>query len=206
MVNIQGNTMKNTLDEKDFEVAAQRIGVESATVRAVAEVETCGSGGFLPDGRAVILYEGHVFWRRLKLYGLNPVDYMRGNEDILHVEWTRRFYRGGAKEYERLERAMKIHKRAALESASWGMFQIMGFNHEKCGCADVNEFVHRMNTTPREQLLLWSKFMQHEGLDECLRQHKWSLFALRYNGKGYKVNRYDERIRKAYLKYSKNNL
>lgn len=197
--------MKNTFDEKDFEMAAQQIGVEPAAVRAVAEVETSGRGGFLPDGRAVILFEGHVFWRRLKLYGLNPVDYMRGNEDILHVEWTRRNYKGGAREYERLERAMKIHKCAALESASWGLFQIMGFNHEKCGCADVCEFVERMQASSMEQMLLWVKFLKREGLDECLRHHKWALFALRYNGKGYKVNRYDERIRKAYLKYSKNN-
>ena len=86
--------MKNTFNEKDFETLAQRIGVEPAAVRAVAEVETKGRGGFLPDGRAVILFEGHVFWQRLKLYGLNPVDYMRGNEDILHLEWTRRHYRG----------------------------------------------------------------------------------------------------------------
>lgn len=198
--------MKNTFEGIDFETAAQRIGVEPAAVRAVAEVETSGRGGFLPDGRAVILFEGHVFWQRLKLYGLNPVDYMRGNEDILHVEWTRRYYRGGAKEYERLERAAKIHKQAALESASWGVFQIMGFNHEKCDCGDVQEFVRRMSENMKEQVDLWIEFMRHEGLDECLHRHKWALFALRYNGKGYKTNRYDERIRKAYLKYSQNNL
>ena len=200
------NTMKNTFEGVDFKAVAQRIGVEPAAVRAVAEVETCGRGGFLSGGRAVILFEGHVFWRRLKLYGLNPVDYMLGNEDILHMEWTRRHYRGGIREYERLERAMKIHKQDALESASWGVFQIMGFNYEKCGCEDVHEFVERMGRNLNEQVDLWAEYMRHEGLDECLRRHKWSLFALRYNGKGYKVNRYDERISKAYLKYSKNNL
>ena len=195
--------MKNTFDEKDFEAVAQRIGVEPAAVKAVAEVETCGRGGFLPDGRAVILFEGHVFWQRLKLYGLCPVDYMRENEDILHVEWTRRHYRGGAKEYDRLVRAMKIHKQAALESASWGMFQIMGFNYKLCGCDTVQEFVDRMNMSSGEQLSLWCEFMKNTGLAHCLKYHKWALFALRYNGKGYKVNKYDKRLKEAYEKHKR---
>lgn len=195
--------MKNTFNENDFETLAQRIGVEPAAVRAVAEVETKGRGGFLPDARAVILFEGHVFWQRLKLYGLNPVDYMRGNEDILHLEWTRRHYRGGVREYERLARAMKINKQAALESASWGVFQIMGFNHKLCGCDTVQEFVDRMNKNSGEQLSLWCEFMKNTGLAHCLRHHKWSLFSLRYNGKGYKVNKYDKRLKEAYEKYKR---
>ncbi|MBU7571486.1 MAG: DUF3380 domain-containing protein, partial [Flavobacterium sp.] len=30
----------------------------------------------------------------------------------------------------------------------------------------------------------------------------WAEFALRYNGKGYKTNRYDEKLMKAYARYS----
>lgn len=196
--------MKNTFNENDFVAVAQRIGVESAAVRAVADVETNGRNGFLPDGRAVILYEGHVFWQRLKLYGLNPADFMCGNEDILHLEWTRRHYKGGSKEYERLERAVKIHERAALESTSWGVFQIMGFNHKLCGCDTVQEFVKRMNESSAEQLSLWCEFMKNTGLAHCLKYHKWELFALRYNGKGYKVNKYDKRLKNAYEKHKRN--
>lgn len=125
--------MENTFRKEDLDDAARRLGIETAAVKAVIDVETGSRGGILPDGRAVILFEGHVFWRRLKLYGINPVDNFRGNEDILHLEWTCRNYKGGAGEYERLERAMKIHRNAAWESASWGVFQIMGFNYRKCG-------------------------------------------------------------------------
>lgn len=195
--------MENTLKENDYRAVAELLGVETAAIKAVVEVETGGRGGFLPDGRPVILFEGHVFWQRMKLYGLNPTDFMSGNEGVLHPNQTRRFYRGGVYEYDRLERARTIHERAALESASWGLFQIMGFNHEMCGCRSVNEFVCRMGVSEQEQLLLWAEFIRKIGLDGCLRHHKWELFAMRYNGRGYKANRYDKRLIEAYLKHKR---
>ena len=195
--------MENTLKDEDYRWVANAMGLEPAIVKAVIEVETGKRGAFVAPMKPVILFEGHVFWRRLKLYGLDPVDYMRGNEDILHVEWTRRNYKGGLKEYERLERARKIHHDSALESTSWGLFQIMGFNYEKCGCNNVNEFVEKMCSGIRGQLTLWAEFLHRNGLDECLRNRRWSLFALRYNGRGYKVNHYDKRLKMAYLKYKK---
>ncbi len=196
--------MKNTLNENDYAQVADVLGVEKAAVKAVVEVESGNRRGFIEDGRPLILFEGHVFWQRLKLYGLNPVNFIRGNEDIVHLEWTRRHYKGGTREYERLERAMKIHERAALESTSWGVFQIMGFNHKLCGCDTVQEFVDIMNSGIGEQLMLWCEFMKNTGLAYCLRYHKWALFALRYNGKGYKANKYDKRIKKAYEKHKRN--
>ena len=195
--------MENTFRKEDLDDAARRLGIETAAVKAVIDVETGSRGGILPDGRGVILFERHVFWRRLNLYGINPVDNFRGNEDILHLEWTCRNYKGGAGEYERLERAMKIHRNAAWESASWGVFQIMGFNYRKCGCADVAEFVERMGQGMKSQLEMWVQFMKHEGLDECLKHRQWSLFAFRYNGRSYKANRYDKRLKNAYEKYRK---
>lgn len=195
--------MKNTLNENDYAQAADVLGVEKAAVKAVVEVESGNRRGFIEDGRPLILFEGHVFWQRLKLYGLNPVNFIRGNEDIVHLEWTRRYYKGGAKEYERLERAMTIHERAALESTSWGAFQIMGFNYKLCGCEDVRELVEKMSKGSNEQLMLWMRFMKNTGLSYCLKYHKWALFALRYNGKGYKANKYDKRIKKAYEKYKR---
>lgn len=198
--------MKNTLKDENYIEAATVLDLEPAVVKAVIDVETGGRGSFAAPGKPIILFEGHVFWQRLKLYGMTPMDYMRGNEEILHQEWTRRYYRGGLKEYDRLERAVKIHRTAALESTSWGLFQIMGFNYGKCGCGDVLEFVDRMSESAKEQLLLWVRFMQQEGLDECLRRHKWALFALRYNGRGYKANRYDKLIEKAYIRYKSSNM
>lgn len=193
--------MKNTLNSEDYKRAAELLNLDPAMVKAVVEVETGDRGGFVTKGKPLILFEGHVFWRRLKLYGVNPVDFMRGNEDIMYVEWTRRHYKGGLKEYDRLDRAMKIHREAALESASWGVFQIMGFNYKLCGCETVDEFVTKMKESPVAQLLLWCEYLRLTGMAKCLQFKKWGLFALRYNGSAYRENRYDEKLKRAYLKF-----
>ncbi|MBL4709148.1 MAG: DUF3380 domain-containing protein [Flavobacteriales bacterium] len=100
---------------------------------------------FLSDKRPKILFEGHVFWRQLKALGIDPNEYVMGNEDILYLKWTREHYKGRAKEYNRLNRAKEIHDKAALASASWGTFQIMGFNYGACGFSNVKSYV-KLNT------------------------------------------------------------
>jgi len=42
-------------------------------------------------------------------------------------------YKEGEAEYERLLRARRINEDAANASTSWGLFQIMGFNHAAWG-------------------------------------------------------------------------
>ena len=103
------------LSESDLKTVAKDLGVELAIVKAVNEVKSSGQG-FSAD-KPKILFEGHIFWRQLKKYDLNPNDYKEGNENILYSSWTRQHYYGGAKEHERLENAIKIHKNAALESS-----------------------------------------------------------------------------------------
>ena len=44
-------------------------------------------------------------------------------------KWTKSHYKGDMGEYERLKKALAIHEKAAACSASWGLFQIMGFNY-----------------------------------------------------------------------------
>ena len=62
--------------------------------------------------------EGHIFWNELKKRGKNPEDYTTYNEDILYPKWSKEHYKGGIKEYERLERAIAIDEEAAISSAS----------------------------------------------------------------------------------------
>lgn len=58
------------------------------------------------------------FWNELKKRGKNPEDYTTYNEDILYPKWSKEHYKGGIKEYERLERAIAIDEEAAISSAS----------------------------------------------------------------------------------------
>ena len=115
------------LNENDFIRCANSIGTDIFTIKAVCEIESGGSG-FISPGKPKILFEGHIFWKELKKAGLNPENYTHDNEDILYKSWDRTKYHGGSSEYDKLERAINIDRCCALKSASWGLFQIMGYN------------------------------------------------------------------------------
>lgn len=194
------------LQHEDYEDAAAALGVDKATIMAVCDVETSGSG-FLPSGRPKILFEGHVFWSELQKINLNPREFVAGSEDILYQKWTRDHYLGGGGEYTRLKRAMEIHEAAALKSASWGLFQIMGFNHAVCGFETVHAFVSAMYESERRHLLAFCGFVlltacNGKPLIQYLREKDWSGFARGYNGPGYKANQYDVKLASAYRNHS----
>lgn len=188
------------LSEKDLEDFAHYYDLELALVKAVNEVESAGKG-FLIDGKPKILFEGHVFWKELKKRGLNPQNYVAGNENILYPTWTKIYYEGGVKEHDRLSKAMKINKEAALSSASWGCFQIMGYHAESLGYISVESFVEKMKLHEREHLKAFGKFLEVNNLIRHLKSKNWAEFARKYNGSGYAQNKYDIKLQKAYEKY-----
>lgn len=190
------------LCETDYAEAARTLDVEVAVLKAVEEVETGGGGGFIQIGYPTILFEGHIFWNQLKGRGLNPEDYVAGNEDILYPNWTKKFYKQGMAEYDRLNRAKNINETAALCSASWGMWQIMGFNYAVCGCNTVFDFCTEMQLNEGTQLNLFTAFLRTNGWDKYLRDKNWSEFARHYNGPSYKDNQYDAKLSQAYKKHA----
>lgn len=189
------------LTDEDYAAIATQAGIEEAALRAVVEVECSSRGGFLADGRPRILFEGHIFWQRLKKRGIDPTTLAPLHPDIIYPRWVRTHYRGGTGEWERLERACRISTGAALESASWGMMQIMGFHWATCGCSSVEEFRELMGRSERWQMTLAMRFLEKSGIVVHLKRKDWRNFALRYNGSGYKANRYDEKLEAAYHKF-----
>lgn len=189
------------LTEEDIKLAAQLLDVEPAALKAVKEVESGRLGGFLASGKPVILFEGHIFWSQLKKKGISPETYAKGNEDILYPKWDKSHYKGGEAEHTRLERARKINRDAADASASWGMFQIMGFNHVACGEKTVAGFVEMMQKSELHQLLLSARFIRSGGMLPALQVKNWADFAKRYNGPAYAQNKYDQKLAAAYQKF-----
>ena len=187
------------LSEKDLQAVADDLGVELAVIKAVNEVESSGQG--FSGNKPKILFEGHIFWRQLKKHGLDPNNHKAGNEDILYSSWTREHYIGGEAEHTRLKKAKLVHEDAALESASWGLFQIMGFHWESLGYESVKEFVKLMNKSEGEHLKAFGRFIIANNLARYLKNKDWASFARRYNGPGYKQNKYDEKLARAYNKY-----
>ena len=191
------------LIDEDFTQVAELLGCEPAALKAVQQVETGGRGGFFSPGRPAILFEGHIFWTQLKKRGSNPEDYVKGNENILYPIWDKGHYKGGIGEYDRLEQARKINREAADASASWGMFQIMGFNYAACGEESIESFVRSMCESEFKQLLLTANFIKKNSqMLQALQARDWAVFAKCYNGPAYAQNRYDVKLEAAYQKYS----
>lgn len=181
--------MKPVLTEADFTRAATAIGCSVAAIKAVCAVEA-PRGGFLPDGQPTILFERHKFSQR------TGGKFDKQAPDISNPK--RGGYLGGATEHGRLQKAAALDRTAALESASWGKFQIMGFNWKACGFTSVQAFINAMYESEGAQLDAFIGFVKSEGLADELREHRWADFARRYNGADYAVNRYDTKLAAAY--------
>ena len=201
-----GRMEEKFLKEQDMMDLANELGIELAVVKAVNAIESSGRG-FTIDGRTKILFEGHVFWKQLIARNINPEDFVKGNENVLYPKWTKKHYVGGKAEYDRLDKAIAISKskdvaEAAYASASYGLFQIMGFHYKSLGFDDIIAFVGTMKENEGEHLKVFAKFIKVNNLIKYLKNKQWADFALRYNGTGYKANKYDEKLAKAYEKYN----
>jgi hypothetical protein len=192
---------KNQLSQNDFEQAALALSVPVATVKAVTEVESRGNG-FYANGHPVILFERHIMYRRLKDYiGKQRADaFTKSNPNIVNP--ISGGYRGGVAECERLDEAAKIDRTCALESASWGLFQIMGFHWRPLGFESVQEFVNSMYRDEASQLDAFVRFVKaNPGIWWALKARDWAKFARNYNGPNYAANHYDSKIAAAFKRF-----
>jgi hypothetical protein len=194
--------MPGKLTDVDYVAAAKLLKCDVAAIKAVAEVESSGDG-FLTDGRVKILFEGHQFFKFTK------GAYAVSHPTICYKKWTSQFYTKGptadvrgAGELARLAEAMSLNKTAALMSASYGKFQIMGFNFAVAGFVNVDDFYKAMQVSEAEHLTAFCNYIKGNSIDDELRSHNWAGFAFRYNGEGYKKNQYDTKLAKAHKKYS----
>ena len=190
-------------NDRIAEIARQHS-INPASLLAVKLVESGVGGGFLPSKRCKILFEGHQFYEELKKKGnKNLPQLLKVAPDIVYTTWNRAKYKGGELEWARLEKAIAIDREAALESASWGLFQIMGSNYAACKCRNVEEFVALNCESEDNQLELLINFLNTTGIIKYLNDRQWSEFARRYNGPGYKQNKYDTKLRVAYNQFVK---
>lgn len=200
---ISGANSLPLLTEEDMLEAATRAGIEVAALKAVRRVETGGRSGFLQNGSPVILFEGHIFWKQLENRGIDPQQHVSGNENILYPKWTTQYYQRGVAEYDRLNKAKLIDETAALASASWGLFQIMGFNFKACNYATVEAYVDDQYKGEKQQLESFLNFLRGSLALKALQNKNWAEFARYYNGPGYAANQYDTKMKTAYDLYSK---
>lgn len=177
----------------DVKALAERWGVEPAVIWTVRDVEA--SGAAFSEGRPTILFEPHRF---SKATG--------GRFDIAAPAVSYRSW--GAKPYPRAQMArylqllyaIGLDVDAGFASASYGAFQIMGENHRACGEPDSMAFALAEARGENVQLRHFGLFCESKGLEKALRRKDWAAFARGYNGSGYALNKYDQKLAAAYRK------
>jgi hypothetical protein len=172
--------------------AADGLSVSAQEVWTVIGVETSGCG-FLADRRPQILFERHIF-HRLTNGRFDDGDISDPNPGGYGA--------GGAHQFDRLAAAIALDREAALQSASWGLGQILGTNFAAAGFASVDLMVQAMSDSEDAQLAAVSGFIARNRLDRALKTHDWTSFARGYNGPGFAANHYDVRLRGEFQKFS----
>jgi hypothetical protein len=213
------------VNDDAFATAAAALSVPESYVRAIAQVETNGDG-FLKDGRVKILFERHWFYKDLTAALASSADartHVAGKLGIatsstvtqLMVEMVKQQnnicnperggYLGNEKEWDRLNLAMDFDVEAGAQSASYGGFQLMGFNFKQCGYPNARSMMIDLAGSESKQFLAVVAFIKaNPNLLSAVRAADWAKFAMGYNGSSYKENKYDTKLADAVKSFNSN--
>jgi hypothetical protein len=193
-MNFKGTAKR--LDDIDLPKLGAILGVGEDELHAFIDVETRGSG-FDEQRRPRILCERHKFYKYL------PASKRAKAVNAGLANKTPGGYGKEADQYGKLAKMIEIDEHAALLSCSWGLGQIMGFNHKLAGYDTVKAMIEDFKEDEEYHLQAAVTFILKTKLDDELRAHNWAGFAKGYNGENYKINQYDVRLRDAYAKWSR---
>lgn len=194
---------KAGITQADIDTEAADIKVPSRALAAILHVETSGFG-FLQDNKPKVLFERHIFYKQLVALGKQDLatKLMTSNPSLCNT--TPGGYSVGAnaeergqREHQRLATAASYCREAALNSASWGVGQLMGFNWKQCGYASQQQFINAMYGSSLQQLDGMTRFIKSIG--NLLRGLQatppdWQAVARFYNGERYRDNKYDTKL------------
>ena len=174
---------------------AHRLGGSVKQMMAVSKVES-GGGGFLDSGHPKILWERHHFWKRLQLNlplisNPKPGGYtLDANANSINDSW------------EKLTEAAMHAPAWAIESCSWGKFQVMGFWWQKLGYDSAADFAWSMRESEAGHYEALVRYIQFNKLAEAFRAlstdpETCRAFAAGYNGGGYRKFDYHNKLARA---------
>ncbi|WP_455929923.1 N-acetylmuramidase family protein [Pseudomonas fluorescens] len=187
------------LTEADFQNAAAVLGngISANLIKAFASVESGGRSGFGPANMPVIAFEGHIF-RKYTQHKYDRAYPLLSYPFLVNAgpQWKAN-NKTQATAWRTLVDAYKLDQAAALMSASYGMFQVMGFNFAACGYKDVFEFVAALKLNASQQLMAFCGFCRkNPALLRAMKSKDFAGMARNYNGSSY--GDYDRRIQKAF--------
>ena len=187
------------ISKKDLKRIAKKFKVAPNALRAIMQVES-GSNGFLNNNKAKILFHGHVFYQFLEDAKMEPASLAKKYKKIVHKKANDNNYKGGLGEYKRLKAAMNIHKKAALASCSYGLFQLYGYCYADAGFKSVKAFVKAHNASEKLQVKAFLKALKAQNALKALQKKDWKSFADKISGPGQNEAKYASKLAAAYKK------
>ncbi|MCX7303188.1 MAG: N-acetylmuramidase domain-containing protein [Hyphomicrobiales bacterium] len=186
---------------EEIRKVAREFAIEHAALLAVAEVESGGAVFATVDGRQepLIRFEGHYFDRRLsgeelaiaRAAGLaSPQAGAVANPASQAARWRM------------LERAAAIDRKAAYESVSWGLGQVMGAHWAWLGFSSVDALAAETRGGAAGQARLMARYIEKAGLKQALEKRDWEAFARSYNGPAFRKYAYHTKLAAAYGRHA----
>lgn len=112
-------------------------------------------------------------------------------------------YLDGEGSYKRLLKAYQLDPDAALQSCSWGAFQIMGEYWDTMKYPSPKEFTKCISRSPKEQIRSFVAYIKYVNpkIKKHLKDLDWVATARAYNGPAFKDYNYDVKLEAAYKKF-----
>lgn len=173
------------ISDNDYETAAKELGVEKEVLMAISKQESKGSS-FKAVKQATILFERHKMYRLLIKKGNTKasVDALSKKYPSIVNEDS-----GGYNDmtsYDKLKTAKSIDYDCAVQSCSWGKFQVMGFHYANL-YSSPRELEKAMNMCELQQFKYFVSYLKNtSGMVDALKNKNWERIATLYNGPNWK--------------------
>ena len=119
-----------TLTEQDYAEVARELGVETAAIKAVVEIEAGRAHqGFSEPGKPIVNFDLSMFRRSANKRGINLTRYYKSHPQV--------FSRCGRSSqsvvWNRLQKARAIDNVSNVQGTFWWIYHIGAYNWRKCG-------------------------------------------------------------------------
>ena len=173
------------INDNDYATTAKELGIEKEVLMAIASQES-KHASFKAVKQATILFERHKMYRLLIKKGNTKasVDALSKKYPSIVNEDS-----GGHNDmtsYEKLKIAKSIDYDCAIQSCSWGKFQVMGFHYANL-YSSPRELEKAMNMCELQQFKYFVLYLKKtNGMVNALKSKNWEEIATLYNGPKWK--------------------
>lgn len=177
---------RRILESMDCNDVANKHNISVYHIETIALMES--NNDMFYKGKLKILFEPHVFWRRLLAKGYDMDKLLLDNIKLSSqgVLTPDRLVAGEygtyLQQHDKLEKASRIDSNIALESCSYGSRQIMGFHWEAFGFSSVSEMVDCISLPEYQETFLSLWLQNNKKAVIALQRNDFARFCRYYVG------------------------